>query len=217
MDWIIYVLIVAALAGLKKLVPWIKEKASPKEEAGLRAIERWSGEHLVKQSGDGKKKQLCYKSESGSLFELGADTARVKGLADEAAAVAAIYRERLAGRKSLPKNLRNDALLDQIRNTFLSTMEQYLGALKLFQFDRLSDPSYADPQFIRMETLLEGGRTLMQHMGDYMQALMQAQTVDLTAERESVGMAVQSVQAALSDAPLPAAQPAPAPQQMTMQ
>ena len=217
MDWIIYVLIVAALAGLKKLVPWIKEKAAPKEEAGLREIERWSGEHLIKQSGDGKKKQLRYKSESGSLFALGADTERVKGLADEAASVAAIYRERCAGRKSLPKNLRNDALLDQIKSTFLSTMGQYLGALKLFQFDRLADPSYSDPQFIRMETLLENGRTLMQHMGDYMHALMQAQTVDLTAERESVGMAVQSVQAALSGAPLPEAQTVSAPQQMTMQ
>ncbi|MBR5404682.1 MAG: hypothetical protein K6E36_08505 [Oscillospiraceae bacterium] len=217
MDWIIYVLIVAALAGLKKLVPWIREKAAPKEEAGLREIERWSGEHLVRQSGDGKKKQLTYRSDSGSTFALGADTARVKGLADEAAAVAAIYRERIAGSKALPKNLRKDALLSQIRQTFLATMEQYLNALKLFQFDRLADPAYADPQFIKMETLLESGRTLMQHMGDYMQALMQSQTVDLTAERESVGVAVQTVQAVLAGENRPAAQSIPAPEQMTMQ
>lgn len=217
MDWIIYVLIVAVLAGLKKLIPWVKEKAAPKDEAGLRAVERWSGEHLVKQSGDGKKKQLTYRADSGSFFALGADTARVKGLADEAAAVAAIYRERCVSRKALPKELRKDALLSQIRQTFLATMDQYLGALRMFQFDRLSDPAYADPQFIRMETLLEGGRTLMQHMGDYMQALMQSQTLDLTAERESVGTAVQSVQAALSGAPLPGAQALPAPEQTIMQ
>jgi hypothetical protein len=96
-------------------------------------------------------------------------------------------------------------------------MEQYLGAIRLFQFDRIADPAYADPQFIRMETLLESGRTLMQHMGDYMQALMQSQTVDLTAERESVGIAVQTVQAALAGEQLPAGQRVPEPEQMTVQ
>ncbi|MBQ3940156.1 MAG: hypothetical protein II723_03505 [Oscillospiraceae bacterium] len=217
MDWIIYAVIAAALVGLKKLVPWIREKTARKDEAALRAIERWNGEHLVRQSGDGRKKQLTYRSESGSLFALGADTARVKGLTDEAAAVAAIYRERMAGRKQLPKNLRDDALLNQIRQTFLSTMEQYLGAIRLFQFDRIADPAYADPQFIRMETLLESGRTLMQHMGNYMQALMQSQTVDLTAERESVGIAVQTVQAALAGEQLPSGQRVPEPEQMTVQ
>ena len=207
MGWVFWVFVVLLIVFFNKFIPWVKRGTMGKDNRALLDIAEWQEKHLVRRT-QSKKRIWCYQSDTGNVFRLGDRESEVKKITDWAERLVKIFEERRQSRRQLSKELRRDPLLDQIEESFLSAMVQYLSEVNMFQYDRISDKTYTETTFSHIKTLLEHAEVLTRHYGDYMLALMQSAAADTEAEREVIANAVQSMTLAVAqareDIPIPA-------------
>lgn len=196
----------------KKLLPWCKKHLLPKRMRLLRDLTEWNSEHLCCQQKNGVQVR-CFRSDSGNTFALGSRADEIYALAAKAAMLVQMFRERRLSRRAMPRLLRKDPLLDQIEDGFLSALDQYLCEMRMFQYDRVSDPGYGTDILLRARFLLENAEGLVQHYGDYMLALTRSAAMDTKGDRERIEAAVRGMQTAVAQTrndvsfPMPAEQP----------
>ncbi len=196
----------------KKLIPWCKKHLLPKRMRLLREVTDWNSEHLCYQQKDGIPMR-CYRSDSGNVFALGSRADEIYALAARAAMLVQMFRERRISRRAMPRLLRKDPLLSQIEDGFLSALDQYLSEMRMFQYDRISEPGYGSDILLRARFLLENAEGLVQHYGDYMLALTRSAAMDTKSDKERIEAAVRGMQTAVAQTrddlafPMPAEQP----------
>lgn len=207
MGWYFWVLVVLLITFFNKFIPWVKRGTMGKESRALLDIAEWQEKHLVRKT-QSKKRIWCYQSDTGNVFKLGDRESEFKKITDWAERLVKVFEERRQSRRQLDKELRRDPLLDQIEESFLSAMVQYLSEVNMFQYDRIADKAYTDTTFSHIQTLLAHAEGLTRHYGDYMLALMQSAAADTESEREVIANAVQSMTLAVAqareDIPIPA-------------
>lgn len=207
--WILAALML--FSGLKGLIAWTKRKMLPKEEQKLLEIREWRGKHLQKKKGS-RKKELNYTPDGERMFALGSNSEKMDALTARAEKLADVYQQRLHSRRQLSKALRSDPLLDQIASVFLTTMMQYSRELEVFQFDRIAEDDYRTARIGQMVALLTHAEELMRRYGDYVQALVQSDSVDTAADREYIAESVHALEQVLSEVQAGSSASLPVPQ-----